>query len=127
MAGVFITFEGIDGSGKSTQLRLLVSALQAMGVEPVYTREPGGTAVGERLRPLLLSSSEINVAPATEMFLLAAARAQHVGEIIRPALEAGRLVLSDRYVDSTAAFQGYGRGLDIAIIDELNRLATGGL
>ena len=127
MSGVFISFEGIDGCGKSTQLEMLVRTLAAEGLDPLYTREPGGTAVGERLRPLLLSSSDVNVAPLTEVFLLAAARAQHVEEVIRPGLKSGKIVLSDRYIDSTVAFQGYGRGLDLTAIDEVNHIATGGL
>jgi dTMP kinase len=125
--GLFITFEGIDGCGKSTQLEMLVRSLVARGLDPVYTREPGGTAIGERMRPLLLSSSEIKLYPMTELLLLAAARAQHVAEVILPGLESGRTVLSDRYVDSTVAFQGYGRGLDLNTIDELNLIATGSL
>ncbi|HEU4386693.1 MAG TPA: dTMP kinase [Blastocatellia bacterium] len=127
MRGPFITFEGIDGCGKSTQFRILGRALTGKGLNPVSTREPGGTAVGEQLRPLLLSQSEISLAPLTELFLLAAARAQNVAQVILPGIEAGQIVLSDRYIDSSVAFQGYGRGLDLATVDDVNRIATGGL
>ena len=126
MAGIFITLEGIDGCGKSTQIEMLADALARRGVEPVVTREPGGTVMGERIRRLL-SEAGNSMAAETELLLIVAARAQHVREIIGPALEAGRVVISDRYTDSSVAFQGYGRGLDLATIDEMNRFATGGL
>ncbi|HWP45202.1 MAG TPA: dTMP kinase [Blastocatellia bacterium] len=126
MATSFITLEGIDGSGKSTQHLLLVEALRRRGLDVLATREPGGTSAGESIRSLL-STFSTALAPATELFLIVAARAQHVEEVIRPALRAGRTVVSDRYTDSTVAFQGYGRGLDLEIIDEMNRFATGGL
>lgn len=125
--GLFITFEGIDGCGKSTQVKLLADALTAAGVSPVYTREPGGTRVGEQVRPLLLSDSSADVFPLTEVLLLAAARAQHVLEVIKPGVDSGRVVLCDRYVDSTVAFQGYGRGVNLDLIEAVNRIATGGL
>ncbi len=127
MRGVFITLEGIDGCGKSTQFQMLADALSDRGREVVVTREPGGTALGERMRAVLLSNESRSLAPAAELFLMAADRAQDVAEVIRPALGAGRIVISDRYADSTVAFQGYGRGLDLDIIDNVNRLATGGL
>lgn len=127
MSGLFITLEGIDGCGKSTQLEMLVRVLIEQGFDPIYTREPGGTALGENMRPLLLANNGIGLDPVTEMLLLAAARSQHVVEVIRPGLDAGRIVLSDRYTDSTFAFQGYGRGVDLVSIDQLNRIATGGL
>jgi len=127
MRGVFITLEGIDGCGKSTQFKMLAEALSNRGIEVVVTREPGGTVLGERMRAVLLSNESRNLAPAAELFLMAADRAQDVSEVIRPALEAGVVVISDRYADSTVAFQGYGRGLDLDIIDDVNRLATGGL
>ena len=127
MRGVFITLEGIDGCGKSTQFKMLAEALSNRGLEVVVTREPGGTVLGERMRAVLLSNESRNLAPAAELFLMAADRAQDVAEVIRPALEAGVVVISDRYADSTVAFQGYGRGLDLDIIDDVNRLATGGL
>jgi dTMP kinase len=126
MAGIFITLEGIDGCGKSTQIQMLADALGRHGVEPVVTREPGGTVMGERVRRLL-SEAGNSMARETELLLIVAARAQHVREIIGPALEAGRVVISDRYTDSSVAFQGYGRGLDLATIDDMNRFATGGL
>jgi len=127
MPSVFITLEGLDGCGKSTQFQMLAKALSDRGLDVVVTREPGGTPLGERLRAVLLANDSRNLAPAAELFLMAADRAQDVAEVIRPALEAGRIVISDRYADSTVAFQGYGRGLDLAIIDDVNRLATGGL
>jgi dTMP kinase len=126
MRGLFITLEGIDGSGKSTQHLLLVEALGRKGVDALSTREPGGTEVGEDIRSML-SSHSTTLALATELLLIVAARAQHVEQIIRPAIDAGRVVVSDRYTDSTVAFQGYGRGLDLALIDDVNRFATGGL
>jgi dTMP kinase len=124
-SGLFITLEGIDGCGKSTQLEMLVDLLRRCGLSPVVTREPGGTSIGESIRALMISDASVNMALMTELLLLAAARAQNVAEVIRPALEAGHTVISDRYIDSTVAFQGYGRGLDLGVIDELNRLATG--
>lgn len=127
MRGVFITLEGIDGCGKSTQFKMLAEALSNRGLEVVVTREPGGTVLGERMRAVLLSNESRNLAPAAELFLMAADRSQDVAEVIRPALESGVVVISDRYADSTVAFQGYGRGLDLDIIDDVNRLATGGL
>jgi len=127
MRGIFITMEGIDGTGKSTQFERLADALLCRGLEIAVTREPGGTALGQRMRAVLLANESMNLAPAAELFLMAADRAQDVAEVIRPALEAGRIVISDRYADSTVAFQGYGRGLDLEIIDDVNRLATGGL
>ena len=126
MRGSFITLEGIDGCGKSTQHLLLVEALKARGIDPLATREPGGTRLGEAIRSQL-SAYSTALTPATELLLIVAARAQHVEEVIRPALASGRTVISDRYTDSSVAFQGYGRGLDLAIIDEMNNFATGGL
>jgi dTMP kinase len=122
---VFVTFEGIDGSGKSTQARLLVEALRADGREVVATREPGGTALGERVRELLLEGGAI--APWTEAALFAAARAQLVDEVIRPALERGAAVVCDRFLDSSLAYQGTARGLGIDAVLELNALVLGGL
>lgn len=127
MRGRLITLEGIDGCGKSTQLDLLARALQARGVRLKVTREPGGTTIGEEVRDLLSSDATEAIEPATELLLIVAARAQHVAEVIRPAVEAGEFVISDRYTDSSVAFQGYGRGLDLTIIDSVNRLATEGL
>ena len=126
MPGTFITFEGIDGSGKSTQLRLLNNFLRANGWNPLITREPGGTPVGLRLRAALLDATE-EVDPLTELLVFAADRAQHVRRVIRPALEAGRVVISDRYADATVAYQGAGRGFPPQLITEIVQLATEGL
>jgi dTMP kinase len=124
--GTFITFEGIDGSGKSTQLRLLNNFLRANGWNPLVTREPGGTPVGLRLRAALLDATE-EVDPLTELLVFAADRAQHVRRVIRPALEAGQVVISDRYADATIAYQGGGRGFPPQLIAEIVHLATEGL
>ena len=126
MAAAFITFEGIDGSGKSTQLRMLASELRLRGHEVVSTREPGGTPLGNRLRAALLDSQE-QVDPLAELLLYAADRAQHVRALVRPALETGHIVLSDRYADATVAYQGAGRGFPPSLIQEVVTLATGGL
>jgi dTMP kinase len=124
--GLFITFEGIDGSGKSTQLRLLASHLRQNGRDVVTTREPGGTPLGIRLRAALLDSQE-HVDPLTELLVFAADRAQHVRILLRPALAAGHVVLSDRYADATVAYQGAGRGFSADLISEIVKLATEGL
>lgn len=126
MTGTFITFEGIDGSGKSTQLRLLSNLLHASGCNALITREPGGTPVGLRLRAALLDAQE-EVDPLTELLVFAADRAQHVRRVVRPALEAGRVVISDRYADATVAYQGTGRGFPPELISQIVQLATGGL
>ncbi len=126
MAGAFITFEGIDGCGKSTQLRILASELRVRLVEVVTTREPGGTSLGQKLRAALLDVEE-QVDPLAELLVFAADRAQHVRKHLLPALNANKVVLSDRYADATVAYQGAGRGFDQALIKELVQLATGGL
>ena len=126
MAGAFITFEGIDGSGKSTQLRLIASVLRLQGLEVVTTREPGGTTLGQRLRAALLDAQE-QVDPLAELLVFAADRAQHVRRQLRPAIESNHIVLSDRYADSTVAFQGAGRGFDEKLISQIVQLATDGL
>jgi dTMP kinase len=126
MAGAFITFEGIDGCGKSTQLRLLASELRARGVPVVATREPGGTPLGKKLRTALLDVQE-QVDPLTELLVFAADRAQHVRKHLLPALERDQVVLSDRYADATVAYQGAGRGFKPELIEEIVQLATGGL
>jgi dTMP kinase len=127
MRGLFITLEGLDGCGKSTQVQMLAEALRRRGFDVVVTREPGGTPLGERMREVLLSDSSHRLTAEAELLLMAADRSQDVAQVIRPALEAGRIVVADRYTDSTVAFQGYGRGLDLAMVAEINRFATGGL
>jgi dTMP kinase len=122
---MFVTFEGIDGSGKTTQARLLAERLLAEGVEVVLTREPGGTPLGEAVRELVLHGD--HVAPWAEAALYTAARAQHVEEVIRPALVHGATVISDRYLDSSVAYQGAGRGLGVEAVLQLNLSAVGGL
>lgn len=124
--GLFITLEGGEGSGKSTQSARLVTRLRAAGWDPLVTREPGGTPLSEGVRALLMDPAQQPVALA-EAFLMQASRAQLVAEVIRPALDAGRIVVCDRYADSTLAYQGAGRGLDPAMLTEWNRAATGGL
>jgi dTMP kinase len=124
--GTFITFEGIDGSGKSTQLRLLNNFLRARGCEALVTREPGGTTLGLRLREALLDALE-EVDPLTELLVFAADRAQHVRRKLLPALESGAVVISDRYADATVAYQGAGRGFPPELISQIVQLATGGL
>jgi dTMP kinase len=126
LRGKFITFEGIDGSGKSTQLRMLVSELRVRGLDVLPTREPGGTPLGRRLREAFLETEE-TVAPLAELLLFAADRAQHVNFLVKPALEAGKIVVSDRYADATAAYQGAGRGFPDAIVNQVIELATDGL
>src|SRR6266851_7522726 len=126
MAGAFITFEGIDGCGKSTQLRLLASELRVRGVTGVTTREPGGTPLGQKLRAALLDVQE-EVDPLAELLVFAADRAQHVRKHLRPSLDANQVVLSDRYADATVAYQGAGRGFEPKLIQEIVQLATGGL
>jgi dTMP kinase len=123
MAGLFVTFEGIDRSGKTTQARMLCEAL---GEEALPVREPGGTAVGERVREILKDPS-LEIGPEAEALLFAAARAELVERVIRPALEAGRVVVSDRFLDSSLAYQGHARGLGVEEVERINRFATGGL
>lgn len=122
---MFISFEGIDGCGKTTQARLLADRLRAEGAEVVLTREPGGTALGEEIRDLVLHGG--HVAPWAEAALYGASRAQHVDEVIRPALERGAVVVCDRYVDSSVAYQGIARGLGLERVLELNLVVVGGL
>ena len=124
---MFISFEGIEGSGKSTAQRLLAEHLQGLGYDPLLPREPGGCALGRSLRPILLDARTRGLSSRAELYLFLADRAQHVAEVIRPALEAGQTVLCDRYADSTLAYQGYGRGLDPEHLRRINDMATGGL
>jgi dTMP kinase len=127
MTRLFITFEGPDGSGKTTQVRRLVDRLTALGHVVVTTREPGGTPVGERIRDLLLALDGEPLSPRAEALLFCAARAEHVDRVIRPALAAGHTVLCDRFSDATLAYQGYGGAVPVPQLDQLNALATGGL
>jgi dTMP kinase len=126
MRGLFITLEGIDGSGKSTQACLLAGWLRQAGHCVRLTREPGGTETGEAIREMVLSADR-SISPEAELFLYLADRAVHVAEVVSPALDQGSTVLCERYTDSTLAYQGYGRGLDIDLLRRLNAMATGGL
>jgi len=126
-AGCFIAFEGIDGSGKSTQVALLADRLGAAGWEVIATREPGGTPIGQAIRGILLDPANTSLDPRAEALLFAADRAQHVAEVIRPALARGAIVLGDRYLDSSVAYQGLARGLGEERVADLSAWATGGL
>ncbi|WP_287128928.1 dTMP kinase [Candidatus Cyanaurora vandensis] len=123
---MFITFEGGEGAGKSTQVRLVQPWLTKLGYVVCQTHEPGGTALGQQVRAWLLDPAQ-TITPTAELLLFAADRAQHVTEVLRPALQQGQLILCDRYTDSTLAYQGWGRGLDLAMLHQLNTLATQGL
>jgi dTMP kinase len=125
--GCFITFEGPEGCGKTTQIKLLADSLAEKGSRVLLTREPGGCPISDKIREVLLDAANSGMVPLTELFLYAAARAQHVSEIITPALEAGNIVICDRFTDATVAYQGHGRQLDLALIGQLNRLAIGQL
>jgi dTMP kinase len=125
--GQFITFEGMDGCGKTTQLRLLAQHLREHGREVVETVEPGGTEIGRQIRRILLDPANTAIQPRTELLLYFASRAQNVDEVIRPALDAGSVVLCDRFTDSTLVYQGCGRGLDSAVVLDLDRIACRGL
>ena len=125
--GLFITLEGLDGSGKTTQIKRLASWMEKRGIETVVTRQPGGTPTGDRIRALLLDSGSTPLAPMTEMALMFADRAQAIAEVIEPALCAGRVVLCDRFTDSTEAYQGGGRELGSERVLELHRLICGNL
>jgi dTMP kinase len=125
---MFITFEGPDGCGKSTQATLLAEHLEQLGYTVFLTREPGGTSIGDQIRTVLLDNLDNqDMHPRTEILLFSASRAQHVEEAIRPALKAGPIVISDRFYDSTLAYQGHGRGLDLEALRQITRFATGGL
>jgi dTMP kinase len=127
MCGFFMTIEGPEGAGKSTQARQLASVLEAAGHIVILTREPGGTQIGEAIRAILLEQSNYAMLPETEALLHTAARSQHVGEVIRPALANGQVVVCDRFVDSTLAYQGGGRGIAIERLNAIQQIATGGL
>jgi dTMP kinase len=124
---MFITFEGIEGTGKTTQIARLGEYLESRGREVFLTREPGGSRVGRELRQMLLHVDNADLTAITELFLYLADRAQHVAQVIRPQLEAGRVVLCDRFADSTIVYQGFGRGLDTATLKQLNEVAVDGL
>jgi len=123
---MLITFEGIEGSGKTTQADLLYAYLQKKGCNVIKTREPGGTGLGEALRDVLLRK-EMRVSPLAELLVFMAVRAQHMEEVISPAMAEGKIVLCDRFVDATYAYQGYGRSIDLGIIETFNRLVTKGV
>ncbi len=125
--GVLITLEGLDGSGKTTQIKRLAAWLARRGMDPVVLRQPGGTATGDRIREILLDSRSAAVAPMTEMALMFAARAQAIAEVIQPALDAGRIVVCDRFTDSTEAYQGGGRQFGSEVVLSLHRLICGDL
>jgi dTMP kinase len=127
MPGAFITFEGIEGSGKSTQISRLLHYLTELRRPVRLTREPGGTPIGDQVRKVLLDPASRLLDPTAELFLYAASRAQHLREVILPSLAEGRVVLCDRFSDATLAYQGYGRGLSVPVIRELDRIVTAGL
>ena len=124
---MFITIEGPDGGGKTTQMNLLVPALEKLGFDVVRTREPGGTPIGDQIRSVIMDMNNKSMHPRAEILLFCASRAQLVEELIRPSLAAGKIVLCDRYADSTMAYQGYGHGLDRGLLKTLLDFATGGL
>ena len=124
MKGKFISFEGIEGTGKSTQAKLLQQHLLERGREVVLTEEPGGTLISLRIREILLSVDHKNMKPLTELLLYNAARTQHIHEVILPAVDRGAIVITDRFTDSTYAYQGYGRGIDFKLLESIDRIAT---
>ena len=125
--GYFITLEGADGCGKSTQARLLVKYLESLDYPVVLTREPGGTPLAEEIRRVILTPSAEPLAPLAEILLYAASRAQHVSQLIRPALAEGKIVISERFIDSSLAYQGYALGWDLKLVREINQIAAAGL
>ena len=127
MRGSFISFEGIEGTGKSTQARLLYEYLTGSGFQALLTEEPGGTSISLRIREVLLSVDHMNMTPLTELLLYNAARTQHISEVILPSTEMGKIVITDRFTDSTYAYQGYGRGIELSLLSEIDRIATGSL
>lgn len=125
--GLFITTEGTDGSGKTTQIRLMEEYLMEKGYDTIVTREPGGTSIGEKIRSIILDTQNIEMAGITEMFLYASARAQLVFETIKPAVLQGKIVICDRFVDSSYVYQGFGRGIDLKTVEEVNAVALNGM
>ncbi|KYC35136.1 thymidylate kinase [Scytonema hofmannii PCC 7110] len=127
MSGKFLVFEGVEGCGKTSQIQRTQEWLESLNISAIVTREPGGTELGLHLRQLLLEAESTSITNKTELLLYAADRSQHVDQIIKPALAEGKVVLCDRYTDSTIAYQGWGRGISLEMIEQLNLLATGGL
>jgi len=125
--GLFVTFEGIEGCGKSTQINLLEKVLAEKNIPFSLTREPGGTEIGAKIRSILLDTDNCDIRPVTELLLYAADRAQHVESVIRPALSSGKALICDRYLDATTAYQGNARGLDLGLIISLSQIASSGL
>lgn len=125
--GIFITIEGLDGSGKTTQISKIKDYFSRRGYETVLTREPGGTEISEKIRNIILDASNTRMSPITEMMLYASARAQLIFEVIKPALNQGKVVICDRFIDSSYAYQGYGRGIDLKIIESVNALGLDNL
>ncbi len=125
--GLFITVEGMDGSGKTTQIGLMSSYLKDKGYEVVLTREPGGTIIGEKIRNIILDPQNSGMCDAAEMLLYASARAQLVGEVIKPSVDSGKIVICDRFADSSYVYQGFGRGIDFKVIEDANRAALDGI
>jgi len=124
---MFITLEGIEGCGKSTQAERLYRALKSRAIPVIFTREPGGTRIGEEIRKILLATSNRELSPAAEFLLMEADRAQHIAEVIKPALKKGMWVVCDRFFDATVAYQGYGRGVDLALVERLNHFSSQGI
>jgi len=124
--GLFVSFEGIEGCGKTTQAMLLAKWLKSRGHQVIITREPGGTPLAEKIRKVLLDSRNHQMSPLTELLLLQASRAQHLAQVIIPALKAGKIVVCDRFADSSTAYQGYGRGMDLEMVKQLNQIAVDG-
>ena len=127
MKGIFISFEGIEGTGKTTQARLLYQWLRGRGFDVILTGEPGGTQIGDKIKDILLSIEYKEISPVTELLLYNASRAQHIKEVILPAIRRGATVITDRFSDSTVAYQGYGREIDLNLIDSIDRIVTVGL
>lgn len=125
--GLFITTEGTDGSGKTTQIRLIKSYLEEKGCEVILTREPGGTKISEKIRDIILNPENKEMSPITEMMLYVSARAQLVAQVIKPVVESGKIVICDRFVDSSLVYQGFGRGIDLTLIEDINKIAMDGI